>query len=117
MKKIHNFRDFLNFYCKKNNENIYYLGQNLDQELKYSDLINIFQNFNIFLKKNEIRKKSKILVILDNSVELLLIFFIFSYNNIIFIPVNPNSGNEEINYIAKITKPSFLITNKIFLKK
>ncbi len=117
MKKIHNFRDFLNFYCKKNNENIYYLGQNLDQELKYSDLINIFQNFNIFLKKNKIRKKSKILVILDNSVELLLIFLSSLYNNIIFIPVNPNSGNEEINYIAKITKPSFLITNKIFLKK
>ena len=50
-EKDYNFRDFLNFYCKKNNENIYYLGQNLDQELKYSDLINIFQNFNIFKKK------------------------------------------------------------------
>lgn len=117
MKEIHNFKDFLNFYCKKNNENIYYLGQNKSESIKYSDLINIFTNFNIFLKKKKIRKKSKILVILDNSIELLLIFLSSIYNDIIFIPVNPNSGNEEINFIVKKTKPTFLITNKTFLKK
>ena len=59
MKDIHNFKDFLNFYYKKKNENIYYLGQNKSESIKYSDLINIFTNFNIFLKKKRFGKNRK----------------------------------------------------------
>ena len=52
------------------------------------------------------------MVILDNSIELLIAFLSIIYSNRIFVPINPNSGEDEIKYIADKTKPKFLITNK-----
>ena len=114
MKKIHNLKVFLDFYCKKNNDNIFYLSENKSNEITYSQLLKILKNFNFLLKKYNIKKNQKILVILDNSLELLIIFLSILYNNRVFIPINPNSGKSEINYIIKKTKPSFIITSPNF---
>ena len=117
MDNIHNFRVFLDFYCKKNNDNIFYISDQKSKEIRYFQLLKILKNFNFILKKNQINKNQKILVILDNSLELLLTFLSILYNNRIFIPINPNSGKNEIDYIIKKTKPNLIITNSIFKKK
>ena len=114
MKKIHNLKVFLDFYCKKNNDNIFYLSENKSNEITYSQLLKVLKNFNFLLEKYNIKKNQKILVILDNSLELLIIFLSVLYNNRVFIPINPNSGKSEINYIIKKTKPSFIITKPNF---
>ena len=117
MKDIHNFKDFLNFYCAKNNDNIYYLSDNKGKRLKYFKLLNILKKFDIFFSKRKVKKNSKVLVILDNSIELLIAFLSIIYSNRIFVPINPNSGEDEIKYIADKTKPKFLITNKNYKNK
>ncbi len=117
MKNIHNFRVFLDFYCKKNNNNIYYLSEDSGKQITYSQLLKVLKNFDFLLKKNNIKKNQKILVLLDNSLELLIIFLSILYNNRVFIPINPNSGKDEINYIIKKTKPSFIITSPNFKSK
>ena len=118
LNKIYNFKEFLDFYCKKNNKNIYYIGENNDEDqIKYCDLLKILKNFEYFLKIKRIKKKSKILVMLDNSKSLLIIYLSILYNQRIFIPINPNSGLNEISYIIKKTNPNFFITDKIFFKK
>lgn len=114
--KFHNFKDFLDFYCSKNNKNIYYLSNKSSEAIKYNELKKIFYNFEIFLEKNNVQKNSKILVILDNSKELLLTYLSIIYNYRIFVPLNPNSGIDEINYIIKKTRPKFLISNKNYSK-
>ena len=117
INKIRNFRDFLDFYCEKNKEKTYYIGDNNEDQIKYSDLLKILKNFSNFLKSKKIKKNSKILVLLDNSKSLMIIYLSILYNQRIFVPINPNSGINEINYIIKKTNPSFLITDKNNLKK
>ena len=117
MKDIHNFKDFLNFYCEKNNDNIYYLSDNKGKKLNYLKLLDILKKFNLFINKKNIKKNSKILVILDNSIELLITFLSTIYSNRIFVPINPNSGDDEIKYIVNKVRPDFLITNKNYNKK
>jgi len=117
MKNIHNFKVFLDFYCKKNNENIFYISEDKNREVKYCQLLKILKNFEFIFKKYGIKKNQKILVILDNSIELLLTFLSILYNNRVFIPINPNSGKSEIDYIIKKTKPNFIITNSDYENK
>ena len=75
VKNIHNLRSFLDFYCKKNNKNVFYISEDKSKEIKYFQLLKILKNFSFVLKKRKIRKNNKILVVLDNSLELLLTFF------------------------------------------
>ena len=117
VKNIHNLRSFLDFYCKKNNKNVFYISEDKSKEIKYFQLLKILKNFSFVLKKRKIRKNNKILVVLDNSLELLLTFFGTLYSHRIFIPINPNSGKNEIDYIVKKTNPSLIITNVDFKKK
>ncbi len=117
VKNIHNLRSFLDIYCKKNNKNIFYISEDKSKEIKYFQLIKILKNFSFILKKKKIRKNNKILVVLDNSLELLLTFLGTLYNHRVFIPINPNSGSNEIDYIVKKTNPSLIITNPDFKKK
>ncbi len=48
---------------------------------------------------------------------MLIVFLSILYGFRIFIPVNPKSGDEEIKYIIKKTKPNFFIIDKNFKKK
>ncbi len=116
MKKIHNFNQFLNFYCKKYNEKNYYIGKNKKEQISYSELLLIIKKFNFLLKK-KVKSNSKIFVLLDNSKALLIIFLSILYGFRIFVPVNPKSSKDEIDYIIKKTKPSFFIIDKDLKKK
>ena len=59
MKKIHNLKVFLDFYCKKNNDNIFYLSENKSNEITYSQLLKVLKNFNFLLEKYNIKKIKK----------------------------------------------------------
>ena len=49
VNKIYNFKEFLDYYCKKNDKNIYYIGENNDEDqIKYCDLLKILKNFEYF---------------------------------------------------------------------
>ena len=54
---------------------------------------------------------------LDNSRALLIIFLSILYGFRIFIPVNPKSSKDEIDYIIKKSKPNFFIVDKDLKKK
>jgi len=114
--KFINFRNFFHFFCNKYKDKVYYLGEK-QNEVKYLELLNLIKKFNFILKKYKIKKQSKVLVILDNSKSLLVIFLSLLYHQRIFVPVNPNSGFEEIKHIIKKTNPSLIISEKIFKKK
>lgn len=112
-----NFNNFLDFYCKKHKKNIFYLSEKKNEQINYSKLSIIVNNFGYFLKSLRIKKNDKILVILDNSRSLVIIFLSIIYNQNIFIPVNPNSSSNEINYIIKKTKPKLVIIDNDLKKR
>ena len=117
IKKFTNFNNCINYFCKKNNKKIYYMNANEENEITYHNLLTVVKNFDSILKKYKIKKQSKVLVLLDNSKALLLIFLSLIYNQRIFVPVNPNSGISEIKYITKKTKPTLIITDGFFKNK
>lgn len=115
--KFKNLYNFLNFYCEKYKKKIFYLAQKKNETITYASLLKIINNFGFFLEKRKIKKNDKILVILDNSKSLVTIFLSIIYNQRIFVPVNPNISNIELNYIVNKTNPKFAIIDKDLKRK
>jgi acyl-CoA synthetase (AMP-forming)/AMP-acid ligase II len=99
----------------KNKPFIRYLDSN--KYISFLKLEKLKSSMNIFLKSLKIYKNNKIVVLMDNSPLLVLLFLIIPGSKRIFIPLNPNAGLEEIKYIINSTKPKLLIINKEFIFK
>lgn len=115
MNKNHNFKNIYEFIKKNSHINYkkkFFLSVNKNEDINYADLIEFIECFGSFLKKNNIKKQQKIITIFDNSRTLTLLFLSIIANNVIFVPINPNAGRKEIEFIIKSTKPS-----KIFIDK
>ena len=80
--KFNNFNNFLNFYCEKYKKKIFYLSDKKSEQITYSDLFKIINNFGFFLKGLKIKKNDKIFVMLDNSRSLVIAFLSIIYNNV-----------------------------------
>ena len=99
MKKIHNFNQFLNFYCKKYNEKNYYIGKNVILTFDdgfYSNILlerNILKKLKIkaiyFIPTNFIlmKKKSQCIKFIKNRLKLK------NYNNLSLKRINMNLGD------------------------
>ena len=53
------------------------------------------------MSKFKLNPQDKIMIICDNSENLVLIFLSILYHKLIFIPVNPNITRIELDYILK----------------
>lgn len=87
---------------------------------KYISFIQLEQlkiKMNIFMNSLKVDKGEKVLVLMNNSPLLALLFLIIPGSFRTFIPLNPNAGLEEIKYITNLTKPKLLITNDVFSYK
>jgi long-subunit acyl-CoA synthetase (AMP-forming) len=73
-KKIINFTSFFDFYLNKFQKKIYYMSKYKNKKITYSRLLIIIKNFKIIIKRHKLLPQDKILVICDNSENLVLIF-------------------------------------------
>ena len=109
MIKTHDFKNIYEFLKKNSQLNYrkkFFLSLNKNEDMTYFDFLQFIECFGSFLKKNKIQKQKKIIVIFDNSKILTLIFLSIIANYRIFVPINPNSGRKEVEYILKNTEPS-----------
>jgi acyl-CoA synthetase (AMP-forming)/AMP-acid ligase II len=83
----------------------------LDNKNKISFFeLEIFKNrFHNYLNDLKIKQNQKIAVLFDNSPLLILFYLLIPGSFRVFVPLNPNSGNKEIEYILTLTKPALLI--------
>tara|TARA_B110000483_G_scaffold243195_1_gene331799 strand:- start:2639 stop:4132 length:1494 start_codon:yes stop_codon:yes gene_type:complete len=111
-----NILNLIQNQCKKKPNHIFLEdidGRKFDLKKIYSFIL----KFNNFINKKKIKHQTKIFVILENSNLLTLLFLAITSSQRIFVPINPSSGNDEINYIFKKLKPKIIITEKLFIKK
>ena len=102
-------------YKKKPNHN--YLESIDGRKFTLTNVFNFVQKFNFFLNKKKIKKQEKVFVIFENSALLTLLFFGTVCSQRIFVPINPSSGNEEIDYICRKVNPKIIISDEEYLSK
>ena len=116
-RELSDITEFLNIYLKKNKEKIFYMSEFKKKQISYSKLLIIIKNFLIIVSKFKLNPQDKIMIICDNSENLVLIFLSILYHKLIFVPVNPSITRIELDYILKKTNPKLIITNKLLAKK
>lgn len=90
----------------------------LDQlEFSLEKLHDFVLRFNFYLQEKKIKKQDKIFVIFENSAILTCLFYGVTCSQRIFVPINPSSGNDEINYICKKIKPDLIIGDSEYIFK
>jgi acyl-CoA synthetase (AMP-forming)/AMP-acid ligase II len=114
---FNNFYDFIKYYCFLNSNKDFYLSLNKIENIKYQELFEFIQKFNAYLINNKIKQQDKIITVFDNSKLLILLFLSIIANNRIFIPINPNSGQAEMDYILKKTKPKIILIDDNLINK
>ena len=102
-------------YKKKPNHN--YLEGIDGRKFTLTNVFNFVQKLNFFLNKKKIKKQEKVFVIFENSALLTLLFFGTVCSQRIFVPINPSSGNEEIDYICRKVNPKIIISDEEYLSK
>ena len=120
MIKTHDFKNIYEFLKKNSQLNYrkkFFLSSNKNEDMTYFDFLQFIECFGSFLKKNKVQKQKKIIVIFDNSKILTLIFLSIIANYRIFVPINPNSGRKEVEYILKNTEPSCIFIDYNLKKK
>ena len=68
------------------------------------------------LKKRGLRKGDKVISLLDNSYEEILLFLACVTSGIIWIPLGPNRKGVGLEYILKLTKPKIIFSKNIKIK-
>jgi len=116
-KKIVNFKIFLDFYANKFKKKIFYISNYKKKIITYAKLLIIIRNFKIIVTKYKLISQDKILVICDNSDDLVLIFLSLLYHKLIFVPLNPNSTQSELSYIITKIRPKLIITTSSLRNK
>jgi acyl-CoA synthetase (AMP-forming)/AMP-acid ligase II len=85
--------------------------------MTYSDVFEFCKHFEFFLNKNEIGKGDAIAYMFHNSSLLVLLFLATLYTGRIFVPINPSSSPNEVDYILSDVKPSYFFYDKRFAEK
>ena len=114
--QISNLSDLISYSSNKYKNRPFIKQLGSKNFFSFSELEKIKNKMDDFLNSLKILKGDKILVLMDNSPILIILFLIIPGSFRIFVPLNPNAGLEEIKYIIKLTNPKILITNKVFSK-
>ena len=102
MVMIKDFQNLINFASKKYKDKDYIISaRDNSRNYSFDDLKKFKIKFNTFLENNKIKNQEKILIIMHNSDLLSLLFLTIISNSRIFVPINPKSSVEEVNYIIQ----------------
>jgi len=85
--------------------------------LTFNDLKIFTMHFSGFLAFHGINEQEKVVVIMNNSTLMVLLFLSIVYHNVVFIPINPQMSKSEIDYIVKDSLPNMILYEKTFSPK
>ena len=115
---IYNFRNLVNLSARKFKKRDFLICADSKQNnLSFENTKKFVDQFDLFLSKNSIEFKDKILVIMHNSNLLTLLFLSIISNFRIFVPINPKASLSEVKYIINQTNPKLFICDKIYADK
>jgi len=115
MKTLH---EVINTVVNKHGKRIYIKPVENDLPLlTFNDLKKFSMRFSGFLAYHGINEQDKVVVIMNNSTLMVLLFLSIIYHNVVFIPINPQMSKSEIDYIVKDSLPNMILCEKTFSPK
>ena len=85
--------------------------------LTFNDLKIFTMHFSGFLAYHGINEQDKVVVIMNNSTLMVLLFLSIISHNVVFIPINPQMSKSEIDYIVKDSSPNMILYEKTISSK
>ena len=114
---IYDFDTQLKASSKQFSSRVYIKCPNRLRDFTFEDIEIFKEKFNTYLIKKKISQKDKVCTIIDNSKLLICLFLSVIGNNRVLVPINPSSGDKEMEYILKKTKPKLIIGDHYSLNK
>lgn len=85
-----------------------------EKKISFKEIFSNLLKFNSFLNYEKVKLQNKIVVIYDNS-NLLIYFLLMIMGTFrIFVPINPFSSKNEVEYILKLINPEIIFTNSFY---
>lgn len=112
-----NFHDIINNLSIKHSNKDFLISEEGSFNVKYRELNVFCQKFYSFISSLNNNKTKKVFVCCENSIELSLIFISCLYSGLTFIPLNPFSSEDEINYVLKKTNPDIILASDTLKEK
>lgn len=88
-----------------------------EMEFTYSEIYNKSAALAGLMYEKGLKSGDRIIIYLDNSAEYIASFFGVLLVNCIAVPINKNTGIDNIKYIIVDTEPKLIITNTVFMKR
>ncbi len=82
-----------------------------DQRITYSELDKRSNQLANMLHQNGIKRNDRVVILLDNSIEVVVSLFAILKNNSVFIILSNSTKSRNLNYILKDSAASLLITD------
>ena len=105
-----NFRNELKSIFDNNWNSTFIFDSILEKEITYQEFFSKSLEFGEFLNDQGLEKGDRLVAILENSTDLLCLYFACLLKNICVIPIDPTSGEQAINEILKDVEYSLLIS-------
>jgi len=86
-------------------------------EMTFFDLYQFVLSMNCYLDGHGVCHQDRVAVILPNSTLMTLLFLSVVGSGRVFIPINPKSGLNEVEYILNATKPKIILVSNFTEEK
>ena len=81
---------------------------------KFGDICDYIEKFSKHLKVNGITRGDHVVCLLENSVEYVVLYFSVIMAGGVFVPIDPASDQDKIDYIYSVTNAKFLFIRKSY---
>jgi len=96
-----------------NKDKVFAINSQLDKSYTYSDIYNLSMNYTkVLLKKYNIKSNNKVILLLDNSIEFISLYFWAFFNDIVILPLSKKLPLEDIEKIIMDYNIDFIITDE-----
>jgi long-chain acyl-CoA synthetase len=109
MSSIKNISELIYSSAKRFSNETFIRFLDNDNKISFYQLEILKHKFHNYLNALKIKQNQKIAILFDNSPLLILFYLLIPGSFRVFVPLNPNSGNKEIEYILSLTRPALLI--------
>lgn len=97
---------------KENYENIFIVDAIKNKNYTFLDCHKLILQSCKFLENLKLKSQDKVVVVSDNNFDTVVLYFALLYKNIILIPINGKSTQEEFDYIVNSVKPKKIFSTQ-----
>lgn len=106
--------DLVKLVFKNNWDDIFITDSICNKSFSYSDFLSITLQYKSYLEALDIKHGEKVCLLMNNSFELVVMYFASLVMQLVVVPVDPGKSQHEINEILKISGCRKVFSNTSF---